>query len=170
MRIHTDLSAMHVINAVHALPGTTVAVAKIERHGSRKRANGIELQLFGSGRTGGQWGNHSGKAATWDEWGMVIARIYAADSRAIVGPYPTADAFRWSTSNRFGGWGSYRPYEDDETAKFVPSDLTPETQHLQHKWAHDGVSLGGSYATSHCTKCDARTRRLIRSTWEEFNK
>lgn len=97
MRIHTELSAMHIINIANSVPG--VSIAHIKRHGSRKRRVGIEVRLWGTSPR--RTMSKDGYAATWDEWGVFISKVFEADSDAIVGDYKTRDMFEEITRWRF---------------------------------------------------------------------
>lgn len=132
MRIHTELSAMHIINIAHAVPG--VAIAHIKRHGSRKRKNGIEIRLWGTSPRRNM--AKDGYAATWDEWGYFIERVFRADREAIVGRYPDYETFERVTKWRF---------EDDE--------FTPTPGHA-HKWEP-------AYAYNFQCKCGATMATVI---------
>ena len=65
------------------------------RHGSRTHANGFEIQLHANtrnnGRRAGNTGSYGamdagdGYAATFDEWGWLIAALYAIDPDMVVG-------------------------------------------------------------------------------------
>lgn len=153
MRIHSDtLSAMHIINTVNGL-GTSVRVQGIIKHGSRSRARAFDFALSGSGNQGGQWGALDYKAATWDEWGMVLAELFKLDPNAIVPRvYESAEHFHWTTGDRY--------------RTLVPSD-----QHVRHNWLsdrdHSGWSAGGSYHVNAC-KCGAILRRMRPGyTWSD---
>ena len=101
MRVHSDtLSAMGVIHALQAekMAGRIdagVNFMTMTRHGSRTHANGFEIQLHANtrnnGRRAGNTGSYGamdasdGYAATFDEWGWLIAALYAIDPEMIVG-------------------------------------------------------------------------------------
>jgi hypothetical protein len=71
---------------------------EILHNGSRSRAQGFTVHLEylgekvkGSGRrytnTGHRGADGAGIAATWDEWGIWIDRLFAIDPDAIIGHY-----------------------------------------------------------------------------------
>lgn len=145
MRIHSNNLTSPDYFAAARKAGVDIEV--ITEHGSRSRSIAHNVTLSGSGRTGGQWGNtgtHGAaahKAATWDEWGMFIAALYAADDSVMTRDYANADAFHWVTADRY-------------------RSLTPDAQHIAHRWAFDGVSVSGVF-TAHSCKCGAYTRRPV---------
>jgi len=64
----------------------------------RQYANGFEFFLSGSSPYAAQHG-YGEKAATWDEWGEVIAKLYAVDPGARIGHYSDrADFIRQTRS------------------------------------------------------------------------
>ena len=145
MRIHTDKTTevrAAIWQATGALPGV---YAEMSEHGSRSRAGALELRLTGNSPrrpNSGRWGADSYEnAATWDEWGVVLGAVYAADPDAICGSakrpvYAGADDYHWQTGERFAHVG--------------PDNYTlPEDTHTLHRW--DYVAQG----TVECTKCTA---------------
>lgn len=141
MRIHTndaDTVQAAIRDAAASMRGVD---AEISAHGSRKRRTGLELSLTGTGRAGGQYGNGSGKSATWDEWGAVLGAVFAADPDAIAGPYDGGEHFGWSTGHAYGGG-------------------LPEDAHHQHRWDSQGRSVTGSYFVSRCGRCSRIQRRM----------
>lgn len=114
MRIHTNTLTEADIRAM--VPSTAY-VGKLTTHGSRSHARAFDLNLGGSGRTGGQWGQTDGKAATWDEWGMFLAALYKADPNAKTPYYTSASHFHRVTGGRF-------------------FTLKPDAQHFQHRWEY----------------------------------
>lgn len=70
----------------------------------RKFAHGFRVYLEGYGtrhrraRNGGTYGaGGSGKAATWDDWGVWIDRLYAIDPNAEIAYYKSRSHFRIMT-------------------------------------------------------------------------
>lgn len=163
MRIHTELNPLPLIQAVNAAVGGTVQIVGHTVHKSHTHARGIELQLSGNGRTGGQYGNAANRSALWDEWGIALAAIFQKDMSArVAGVYESGEHFAWATGNRFLSFGP--------TAEMLPvTMLTMADVHVKHRWLYDGESVGGAYVVNSCT-CGALTRRLISgTTWEEVN-
>lgn len=157
MRIHvTDRQAAEaaIDRQLEALGAVTVR--RLTWHGSRTHPVALELVLDGSGREGGQWGTLPGKPASWDEWGAMLAGIFAADPATKAGPYISADHFHWHTSGRF------------HTADGLPT----EGLHHWHRWEIQGRSVTGSYLVRECRRsgwCSAQVRDLIGGwTFEEL--
>lgn len=107
MRLHTDkIEARQVYEATNGLPGV---YAEVTEHGSRSRQRGLEVRLEGNGyrRNSGQHGADPDEVgATWDEWGAVIARLFAIDPEAFWGAvgrptYRTPFDFHRKTAQRF---------------------------------------------------------------------
>lgn len=137
MRIHTNLDFGDLVDAArHA----GVTIARSSKHGSRSRAHAFEVNLSGSGRHGGQWGNGQGRSATWDEWGIFLAELFRRDPELNVGKvYPNEEAFHWVTVDRY-------------------RTLTPAGQHIQHKWSHDVQRAATGGYLIHTCKCGASLR------------
>jgi hypothetical protein len=149
MRIHTDnVTAVEtaIRQVVDTLPG--VYVERLTTHRSRKRAGALDLALSGNSSRNTQSGEY--KAATWDEWGVVLAAVFAADTDADATYYQGAEHFHWMTGNRFHAG--------------MPADT-----HAQHKWGVSGESATGSYYVDACTKCAAVSRRMaVGHDWAEI--
>ncbi len=110
MRIHTSLTENDLRKA---LPKGVQAY--ITPHGSRKRDRAYEVTLYVIGKdslhrryaNSGQYGNAEDVAATWDEWGVWMDRLYRKDPDAIIGWYETRAMFEEVTRNerdRIIGW------------------------------------------------------------------
>lgn len=143
MRIHTN--ALHLADIAHAakLAGVTYDATQ---KGSRSRDHAFDVTLFGSGRTGGRWGNtgtrgaSSEKSATWDEWGIFLNALFEADESVRVAKvYEDRESFDWATGSRY-------------------RDLAAEDAHHNHRWEHSGYVVTGSYSVSECTGCHAVRR------------
>ncbi len=132
MRIHSDLSAMHIIQAVQSVNIPGVAIMKIEKKGSRSRKHRFDIALSGHSITGGAYGNVNYQTATWDEWGMAIEAIFQKDPTAIVGPYKTHEDFRAVTFDRF-------------------DDLRIDELCKRHRWEPERPW------EHYCTRCGAQT-------------
>jgi len=157
MRIHTNATAEAIY--VADLPGVS---ATITEHRSQTHARAFELQLSGNGKYGSQYGNSDFKSATWDEWGVVMARIFAIDPSTRMGGsakrpiYADAEDFRWQTNGRFGGWGEV--WLGSGPAPFIAKPGLPEDTHPMHRWNFTGYSAAGSYSVAECKKCSALKR------------
>jgi hypothetical protein len=120
MRIHTNATTEQIRAAINSVP--TVYTERLTEHRSNTHARAFEINLSGSGRHGGQYGNRDAKSATWDEWGVVMAAIFAADLTTRMGGtqerpiYANAEDFHWQTGERFA-------------LRRMPNDT-----HAQHKW------------------------------------
>ena len=165
MRIHTDtLSASDFYSAA--------IIARVSmdltEHGSRSRNRAFNVLLTGESRRrtnpGHAWGEERGFAATWDQWGVFLAVLFAADderafeasrteqgARRMVTPYyATAEAFAAATGDRSGApevkvdLGYYSTFT---------SYGWPEDAHGDHSWmrpGRPGVRL--------CRDCSAEER------------
>lgn len=129
MRIHSDtLTPADVYAAARAAgPGVGVTVT---RHGSRSRSHALDVKLTGTSSrrpnsgNGGRFrdddpGAPYAHAATWDEWGMFLARLFDVDPAARCWAYPGGRVdFDAVTRGRF-------------------DTLTPDEQHRLHRWDFD---------------------------------
>lgn len=157
MRIHSDiLTASQIALAGVKLTGVTISATTRK---SRSHRGAWDVYMTGNGITGGQWGNMpaGAKSATWDEWGAVLAYLFAIDPEMVCGSvgspiYSGVDHFVWTTSARFDTDGTL-----------------PEDAHARHKWEFQGQSLGGGYYVHACKKCTAQTRRPASGyEWADF--
>lgn len=136
MRLHTNtITESDVHQAVENLLGV---YATVTRHGSRSHDHALEIRLEGNGylTNTGNGGAGATEGATWDEWGVMIARLYEIDPDAL--------------------WGSakYPVYRDvyhfhERTYDRFASGQMPENTHKRHKWDW------GQYG-ARCTKCSAQ--------------
>lgn len=114
MRLHTDtVTTTDVYRAVRDASdrtGAPIYVEVLTSHGSRRRAGAIELQLSSDGtlsrrrRNPGTSRDRSAQddyAATWDQWGWVLAYLYTVDSRMVAGPYADAAHFHARTRDEY---------------------------------------------------------------------
>ena len=132
MRIHTNLSYADFRQAVREGAAWGVWPETFREHGSRKRERAFEVKL--SGNSTRRRNDNSGEfAATWDEWGLVLAAIFAADPEATCDYYADARDFHYKTNWRFAG-GSF--------------DACPN-----HRWEFHGIPR-----EQDCTKCGAHRR------------
>lgn len=108
MRIHTD--AIQRGDLFSALPDGPFSL-DVSDHGSRKRAKAFEAKLSyiggkkkGDGRrqtNSGTYGATGELAATYDEWGEWIAKLYRIDPAAIIGPYSSREHFHERTEYKY---------------------------------------------------------------------
>lgn len=136
MKIHSDvLDYADVQEALKGMPG--VFFITCEQRGSRSHARAFEVKLEGNSPRRAM--NHEDQAATWDEWGLFLNRIYEVDPEAVCGTvkhpvYANAGDFAWKTGDRF-------------------ENLVHEEQCRSHIWRFAGVLYQNS-----CTKCGAVRR------------
>lgn len=142
MRIHTsDAITAQILYAATSAAGMTGVDVDASRHGSRTHAQAWEVSLTGTSSrrpNPGTGGNYPSDlhAATWDEWGMFLAALYAVDPQMRAGgakhpTYTSAEDFHAVTRDR------YRV-------------LTAPYQHGGggHRWESDGEAMW-------CTSCEA---------------
>lgn len=144
MKVHSDTLSPLIMH--HAAVETGVTLEKCVEKGSRKRKRGFEFSLSGSSNRRPNSGRNGADddrfAATWDEWGMFLNRLFEADPNATMTYYEDQDDFRWQTDRRF-------------------DTLKPADQCRNHKWEYDGTVATGSYSVHSCTKCLATRRHRI---------
>lgn len=110
MKIHTDtLTRRDLHEAVGPIAGVYVDISD---EGSASRNHGFVIHLTADLRKGRRRTNtgHRGSgtewdyAATWDEWGMFFAHLFAVDPNLIAGDnYSGLDHYQWCTGKRFVG-------------------------------------------------------------------
>ena len=125
MRIHSDKLTPQDVHKACRARGMTNVYAEVVVRGSRSRKGALEVKLTGNSNhrpNSGNYGAGDDYAARWDEWGIVIAELFALDPRATIGHYPDAYTFHAYTVGRF------RRLRGSET-------------HLQHRW-NQGGALG----------------------------
>jgi hypothetical protein len=116
MKIHSDiLTASKVYDVLDTLKKDgevvpTLFLDQWEDCGSRSKRNGIEIKvkswqkLEGDGRRRPMyyWKDEDGNwAATYDEWGIIIAALYNIDGDAKIGPYNNVEHFHERTQYKF---------------------------------------------------------------------
>jgi NADH:ubiquinone oxidoreductase subunit len=106
MRIHTDhLTGQDIRETLVStgLHGDGVRLV-LTGHGSRSRHHAFEMRLYTyggcdrNGRTrrhanGGNYGASAEMAATWDEWGILLARLFELDPNMNATYYAGRDDF-----------------------------------------------------------------------------
>lgn len=141
------------VDVIGNLPGVGIDAMA---HGSRSHVRSLEVKLTGtSTRRPNDRGASDDYAATWDEWGMFLARMFAADPDMVAGTvknpiYACADHFRWSTGGRY-------------------DTLTADAQHRNHRWEFSGMFATGNASVFECSggksPCGAIRRMLRGDTW-----
>lgn len=148
MRLHTNTLTLDDITRATRAAGMRGVYADAMRNGSRTHRIGWEVKLTGTSSRRPNTG-HGGSepfggehAATWDEWGMFLAALFAIDPAMIVGTvkrpiYAGADHFHAATADRY-------------------RILTAPYQHGGggHKWEWAGDGLA-------CTMCEATRPRFV---------
>lgn len=146
MKIRTNATADQVRAAARE---ARVSFERFDVTGSRTHAHTFDVLLLGhtSNRrpNSGYRGAGDEYAATWDEWGIFLARIFDADPTTRATYYDDAEHFHWVTGDRF-------------------RTLTHDEQHVSHHWDYDGKVVTGSYDVSTCRtkkgECGAIVRRM----------
>lgn len=156
MRLHVN-QKINTAEIHTAARNAGVTTELVEWHRSRSHVGAFEVRLSGGSSRRSQGSDY--QAATWDEWGMFLAALYALDPTMVVGSgtYLSADHFTWATGGRFN------PEH--------PQHVTPATQHRQHRWQPGGMAVTGSYHVQHCkgVECTAHARRVAHGhTWDEI--
>jgi hypothetical protein len=118
MKIHTDRITREDMYRV--LPNG-VSFYRLNDCGSRSRDHAFDFILEGTSGRMMNFGNN-GQAATWDEWGIFLARLFAIDPNAHTGKHGYKDYadFHWQTGHRY-------------------RHLKEEDQHKNHKWKYNGI-------------------------------
>jgi len=98
MRIHTntvDGSDIYAA-ALHA----NARVFKLDDHGSRTHTVAFEVNLSGNSPRRTQ-NDRDRYAATYEQWGIFLARLYTIDPDIKAGPYKNAVDFKAQTHGAF---------------------------------------------------------------------
>jgi hypothetical protein len=115
-----------------------VTVEKLISKPSRNYVRSFDVILSGSGPRRSQWRDQEVPAATWDEWGIFLARLFDHEPGMRAAAYRDRDHFRWATANRY-------------------DTLTPADQHRLHAWRVDHHVLRVELVRS-CKRCPAVQR------------
>ena len=81
--------------------------ASVHVEGSRSHERGFTVRLSGSSKSTMQ--RLPDKAATWDEWGIFIDRLFTIDPDAKIGWYADRDDFISKTRDEYERCHTYRP-------------------------------------------------------------
>lgn len=118
MRLHTSL---HLSDLQIAAKEARVDMM-ITEHGSRSRDRAFEVKLTGESRrrpNGGNYGaDGEAHAATWDQWGVFLAYLFARDESMTCWAYKGADEFHAKTAYRFDTEGFPEDYHGDHTFRY----------------------------------------------------
>lgn len=115
MKIHTNTETVSAVRKALQLANLAGQVAPnvyLDRcvpAGSRTRAHAAEIHLAATDRSyghryanTGMVGADSGTfAATYDEWGYMLAHLFAADPDAVAGQYKSAESFHALTKGAY---------------------------------------------------------------------
>lgn len=122
MKIHSDtLTESQLYTAKRGLPVylETVCVGSRSRnHGFLVRLSADRDDLHRRAANSGQYGASSNTigevAATWDDWGVWIARLFLLDPNAIIGPYKGRNHFYAETTNFVESSWYHRRYVEEK--------------------------------------------------------
>lgn len=140
MRIHTDhLTLSNLYSREMYEWGVYIHVTE---HGSRSHVRAFEVSLEGNGyrKNTGTSGAGDEYGATWDEWGVFLARLFDLDKDMVCG----------SVKNPV--YNGVDDFDRQTDYRFVLGQM-PEDTHRRHNWKFERV---GVFA---CTKCTARRAR-----------
>lgn len=152
MRFHTD--TLTYLDLREAALKALAYLDASDEHGSRKRDHAWEVKLTGHSRrrpNGGTYGSSSGiddHAATWDQWGVFIAELFARDNKMTTTYYASAEEYAHRTGDRFGA-----PTVTMDSTGYVERFVSagwPEDAHGDHTFR-----ASGRHGVSACTKCSA---------------
>jgi hypothetical protein len=115
-----------------------VSVEKLITKRARHYARSFDVVLSGSGAHRSQWREQDVQAATWDEWGIFLARLFEHEPGMRAASYKDGAHFRWATDDRY-------------------DDLTPADQHKLHAWQVERHERGVVLVQS-CKRCPALRR------------
>jgi len=149
MRLHTNTIELH---QVHQAAHVARADITVSVHGSRKRDHAFEVHLTGESRRRPQGGSSNGEyAATWDQWGVFLAHLFAIDPTMTCYAYRDAHDYAGKTADRFGA------PEDVMTSEGYKREFVaygwPEDAHGDHTFRYVG-----RHGEQSCTKCSAVQR------------
>jgi hypothetical protein len=140
MRIHTNLTRAEIHTLTYGING--VDIEAMER-GSRSRPRAFDVHLLAVAREGRRRGNtgHYGAgydyAATWDEWGIVFARLFALDPDANCYAYHGAADYHFKTAQRFARFGKLVELDPGRWV-FPEVGQVSFNAHDQHRWTYVG--------------------------------
>ena len=126
MKIHSDILTdgdVYLATNSHGMKGVYADVSTV---GSRQAKRGLLVKITGTSNRNQNPGTSRNrdveKAATFDEWGMVIDYLYNIDPNAVIGQYQSKGHFEACTFERY-------------------ASLTQPYAHGNHKWVTvDGIS------------------------------
>lgn len=138
MRIHTFATRETIAQAAR----DAGVYIRIEQFGSRTHPRSFDVKLRGSSNrapmfsyTESPWG--TGKAATWDEWGIFLGSIFRADPLARAGG-----------TRKMPSYANSKDFHAKTCARFMPEGK-PHDYHGDHSWVRDATGK------SRCRRCSA---------------
>jgi len=160
MRIHTNTIELADVYRADVPARTQVNVTV---HGSRTHARAFEVSLTGESRRNNQ--SNTGKAATWDQWGVFLSVLFDRDPEMVVGSvkrpvYADRYDFDRKTNGRFGPTDTNGVRYDMNPGTTAPvGRYWPTDAHGDHKFEFEGVRYD-SAIVHRCTKCTAAQIRF----------
>lgn len=158
MRIHTDILTVTDLREAASAAGAYFDDRDIWQNGSRKRARGFNFYLLGASsrlpHNGPAYTSRGdGYAATWDQYGIMFAYLYAIDPGMLAAHFRSAEHFHWCTGDRFRDL-----------------DARPACSPAGHKWGMPELNITGAYRVAECTRegCTAMSRSEAGARFEEL--
>ena len=153
MRIHANTLTLADIHAAAKLARVDYEVTS---HGSRSRGHAFNVKLTGESRrrpNGGNYGaDRDDYAATWDQWGVFLAELFARDaSLTIPSAYADGEEYARRTADRFGAPEAVMT-SNGYVERFVAYGW-PADAHGDHTFRFQGIP-----GEQGCTKCSAIQR------------
>lgn len=125
MRLHSDIITADDVRTAATFDG--VGVHRLTEHGSRIRLRGLDVVLTGHGLRGGQFGSlGNARSASWDDYGIFLAALYAIDSDMVVG-----------TSAKRPTYSDRHHFEQVTHGRFRALRIGSEGIHHNHRWKYD---------------------------------
>lgn len=118
MKIRSNAAPSDVYAAANA---AGVCLYRFDVRGARTHAHGYNVHLEGSsGRAtnSGHFGAGSHPAATWDEWGVFLAHLFAVDPTTDATYYKGRDDFDLQTGERYTPTGLAESHTPCRTHKW----------------------------------------------------
>lgn len=116
MKLYSDkINASDVWQSLNGIEGVIVDDSNVRTFTSRQGVKALEFYLEGYGSRHVRARNgRDGKAATWDDWGVLIDRLFRIDPQANIGGYDGIEDFLGKTAD----WrGDHRaPWLDEDVA------------------------------------------------------
>ena len=175
MRIHTNLTSAEMHTLTYGIDGVDIEWTE---HGSRSRARAFDFHLVAVERKGrrrsnsGHYGAGYDYAATWDEWGIVFARLFALDSDADCYAYHGAADYHFKTAQRFARFGKMIQVEPvsihvrDQRWVFPSLNQAPYfNAHDQHRWSYNRAQSEQDGEELDRTIAGRTDRSQVHSSW-----